>query len=224
MTAEFVSASPLFGALHDGLEDPARDALSQFVQRCDESDYAWSVAELMFLYAMGIATVTAVVVDQRRGTTTELLAYINDEMQASFLMFLDAEADEEEIAPRPTAEAVAAGYLDAEVRFYYEVVAIALESLQAESAAIARGDAWAALSRAVDAAYGRWAGLVSRHADFGEAPVDKLQLLTSCTVVMALRVLSRMAPARTEPEIEPALEGDREMILDLPAEDARLAS
>lgn len=224
MTAEFVSASPLFGSLHERLEDPARDALSQFVQRCDEADYAWSVAELMFLYAMGIATVTAAVVDQRRGTTTELLAYINDEMQASFLMFLDAEADEEDAAARPTAEAVAAGYLDAEVRFYYEVVAIALETLQAETSAIARGDAWAALSRAVDAAYERWEALVSRHADFGELPADKLQLLTSCTVVMALRVLSRMTPAGIERETDSGLDEDRYMILDLPAEEARLAS
>ena len=106
MTAEFVSVSPLFDALHEGLEDPARDALSQFVQRCDEADYAWSVAELMFLYAMGIATVTAACGSiSGAGRRPKLLAVYQRRDAGIVLMFLDAEADEEDAAARPTAEA-----------------------------------------------------------------------------------------------------------------------
>jgi len=163
MSAEFVSASPLFADLHPRLETPARDALAQFVQRCDEAGHPWSVAELMFLYAVGIAGVTAVATRQGRGTTTDLLAYINDEMQASFLMFVDAEADDEEdVDPRPTAEAIADGALDGEVRFYYEVVMLALEAVgrELDVRAASDGDAWAALGRAVDRGYDGWAALV----------------------------------------------------------------
>lgn len=196
MTAAFVTASSLFGSLHRVIEDPAREALAQFVQRCNDEGYAWSVAELMFLYALGVATVTASVVEQRTASSQQILHYINDELQASFLMFLDAENEGEagDTIDRPTADAVAAGDLDAEARFYYEVLAIALEGVHGEADAFARGDAWSALTRAVDRAYSGWCALVARHAGDGTGEPEKAQLLTSCSVVFALRVLGRLHP------------------------------
>lgn len=237
MSAEFVSASALFADLHPRLETPARDALAQFVARCDEGGHPWSVAELMFLYALGIAGTTAVATRQGRGTTTDLLAYINDEMQASFLMFVDAEADgDDEPGPRPTAEAIAAGDLDAEVRFYYEVVAVALDAVHRELDGVApdRGDTWTALGRAVDRGYDGWAALVARHADFDAPPDDKVQLLTSCALVMVLQVMARLAPdaaPESEAELGSELGAERragaamaEAAADIPGWAARLAS
>ncbi|MEQ8967466.1 MAG: hypothetical protein RID91_16750 [Azospirillaceae bacterium] len=187
MTVEFVSSSRLFDDFHALIDRPARESLREFVDRCERSGQGHTVSELMFLYAWAIASAVSVLMADRGGETEEFVKYINDEMQYSFLEFLAGDGEE----PGISAEDAVAGRLDDEIRFYYEVIAIALESASRRLPRLEDGRLWQTVSDAVDQSYARFKKAVARHTRPTDTARDKGALVNTVCVAQCTRILGR---------------------------------